>query len=180
VPASSPARTIPDPDAPAPDPRPTREVWYGWQTLLADAVSLTIAIGAGLQESYSLGFVSYGSYCLLPSAVHWAHGNVGTGFADLGMRGVGPIATFLLGGGLSLAASANKDGHEAFYLGGLVGWGLGYIATVIVDAAVFAYDKPQKPAESGQTSWLHRRGIRAAPTVRLGMDAASVGLGGTF
>jgi hypothetical protein len=59
---------------------------YGEQTLAADTVALTI-VGVSLGVASVKGmFVGGAVYSIGAPVIHFAHGNVGSGFASLGLR----------------------------------------------------------------------------------------------
>jgi hypothetical protein len=148
--------------------------WYGWQTLLADAGTLTLAIVAASSANAPLGVVSYGSYIFSPPIIHWVHGKTGIGFASLGMRVVGPVVTTLIG--YAIDASSSRTSELQGAAGAALGLLVGYVATVVVDAAVFAYDAPAPRAQSSARG----RPFVVVPTLGASADRASIGLGGTF
>lgn len=139
------------------EPEPAR-AWYGWQTLLVDALSIgTAALSAATTlEGFILGV---GMLVIGSPIVHFAHLNVAQGLASVGMRLV-PGSLFVL----AATSSGDKD---------LIGIGmLGLLATVVVmslDAAVFAWkEQPgQERARAWLTPWLDpQRG-------RIGLDYAA-------
>jgi hypothetical protein len=99
-----------DPPRPAPTTR-----WYGYQTLSTDGVALgfgALALTAGSHDKY-LVVTSLGLYGLGAPIIHFAHGHVGKGFGDLGMR-VGMMALgAVIGGGIAYAAYTPPAGCTA-------------------------------------------------------------------
>jgi hypothetical protein len=157
--------------------RPAEREWYGWQTLLLDGLSLT-AVGLPVlfgANSTSPGVVlidvvAFPTLFLGTPITHMLHGNIGRGFASLGMR---------LGSALMIAVGVEmlvrwqdrpaNFGTDAGY--GLIGLGiLTATAIPIIDSAAFAYR--ERPASHGVevsvTPWLERAsgsfGLRASGT----------------
>lgn len=115
--------------------------WYGWQTLISDGASLAAllagsAIGNDSKGNNTLAGLGLVSYEFAPGVVHFAHGNVGRGFASFGLRLGLPLAGAFLGA--SLASGCNTNLCEAGGAG--VGILAGMGGAIAVDAAVFAYD----------------------------------------
>jgi hypothetical protein len=168
---SSPAREDPDDDT-SPLPR-TKPVWYGWQTLAADAATVSIFITAGLvgdrrggdKVAAPIAWAGLASYEFAPGIVHFAHRNPGRGFASFGIRIGLPLAGALLGATLA----SGCEGFECEAGGAAVGALLGLGGAVAIDAAVFAYEDPP--------SRVQRR-VRVAPQLMLGRQRAIVGLTG--
>ena len=116
-----------------------RSHWYGWQTLIVDGVWV---VGGPLLGTVSLGAGSglvLGGYFLGPPIVHWSHGEVGRGFADLGIRVGAPTVLGLLGYAALSGGSRNSEGALSA-AGAVIGAGLGIIAAVVIDASVLAYE----------------------------------------
>jgi len=70
----------------------SEEVWYGWQTLMADAVSMAlVGLGAAIESGEIVG-VGVASQVFAVPVIHAGHEN-GAGFAiSLGLRIAGAIA----------------------------------------------------------------------------------------
>jgi hypothetical protein len=153
--------------------RPRRQ-WYGWQTLTADGASMLLLIaGAVAAENDTVGdsgdtMVTMGlvGYEFAPGIVHFAHGNPGRGFASFGMRLGMPIAGAFLGA----ATASGCDGFQCEASGAAVGLLLGMGGAIAIDAAVFAYDDPERPDQG-------REG-RLVPLVAVAPRAAWFGLAG--
>jgi hypothetical protein len=153
--------------------RPRRK-WYGWQTLTADGASMLLLIaGAVAAENDTLGdsgdtMVTMGlvGYEFAPGIVHFAHGNPGRGFASFGMRLGMPIAGAFLGA----ATSSGCDGFECEASGAALGLLLGMGGAIAIDAAIFAYDDPERTHQG-------REG-RLVPLVAVAPRAAWLGLAG--
>jgi hypothetical protein len=122
------------------DPEPAR-TWYGWQTLLVDALAIgTAALTATTDiEGFWLGV---GMLVVGSPIVHIAHLNFTQGLVSFGMRLV-PGSLFVLAG------TASGDKNPVGF-----GW-LGVLATtvvLIVDAAVLAWK--EHPREAQARAWL--------------------------
>jgi hypothetical protein len=149
------------------EPLTTKTTWYGWQTLIADGGTLAATIVTG----HPLVFA--GGYTLGAPIIHWAHGNVGTGFASLGIRIVAPVVT-----GFAAAALAQPDvptGRENVQALG-IGFLAGGLFASVFDAAFLARSTttiaPQRP--SNAATW------RVEPRVSVAPGGASAGVGGVF
>ena len=148
-----------------------RSRWYGWQTLIADAPSVTAFLagvsmaGNGNRGGSTLAWAGILGYELAPSIVHFSHGNPGRGFASLGIRFGMPLAGAFIGA--SLASGCNRSLCEASGIG--VGALLGMGGAIAIDAAVLAYDDP-RPFQA-------RRRI-IVPLASLTRQQAWIGVGG--
>jgi hypothetical protein len=157
--------------------------WYGWQTLIvAGGSSLLLgatAIFSATNTNSSLSNVSFGGFLASFSGfavggpiVHWAHRNVGKGFASLGIN-VGAIG---IGAGVGFVAAGGHEGPSDIAAG--LGAGLGALTGLILDVSLLTYD-PLPPA--GNTSSVqHRRPPLLLPALDIRKDRASLGLIGTF
>lgn len=152
-----------------------RRRWYGWQTLIADGISLTtIVVGASLESdstrgpgsaSTSLLWLGFLGYEVAPAVVHAAHRNPGRAFASMGIRLGMPLAGAFLGA--SLASDCNRNLCEAGGAG--IGVMLGMAGAMAIDAAVFSYDDAKRaPGRRG--------GLR--PLIAWTPHSAWIGLGG--
>jgi hypothetical protein len=155
----------PPEDAPPRRSRRPRETWYGWQTLLLDGAS----IGLMLTKSDATGWGVVG-YFFAPSIVHFAHRNVGNGFASIGLRIGLPFVGILLG---SMASSCfNGDSNLACDLdAATAGLLLGMAGAITIDAAALAYE--QRPRRRSA-------GVTVSPLLSLHPGDARVGLAGAF
>jgi len=166
----------------APPPRMVKQ-WYGWQTLIADGA----AIGLGFATRGN-PWVTGAAYSLVPTVIHFTHGNVGRGFADLGIRVVLPPLATIGGGLLGLALAQDPGGSGAGKLNGLlIGAGLGlitgYVGAVTIDAAALSWETV--PADSVAPKAKERASsLRLAPTFAVSPEknggSAVAGLGGAF
>jgi hypothetical protein len=147
-----------------------RSRWYGWQTLVADGASLgALILGTPLSEQTEAGDTLVGvgllGYEFVPGIVHFAHRNVGRGFASFGIRLGMPLAGAFLGA--SLASGCNTNFCEAGGAG--VGVLLGMGGAIALDAAVFAYDDPKRSPS---------RRLGLVPLVSVTPQHAWLGIGG--
>ncbi|MDB4942226.1 MAG: hypothetical protein JWP97_1760 [Labilithrix sp.] len=158
--APAPATATPAPQ-PAASPLPERNVrpsydeyrrthganetrWYGWQTLVVDGATLLIG-GAAAGGSDQLGAgIIVGGYFLGGPIVHWAHGNVGMGFADLGIRIGAPLVLGVGGYYASGGGSHNGGDDLGPALVGVLGTVIGVASAIAIDAAVLAREPVNK------------------------------------
>lgn len=127
--------------------RPQRPRWYGWKTLTSDASAILLTVAAlGLEESdvdvdtASLSISALLAYEFVPGIIHFTHKNPGRGFGSMGMRLGLPLAGAFLGA--SVASGCDEYGCEAG--GAALGFLLGIGGAIAIDAAVFAYDEPER------------------------------------
>jgi hypothetical protein len=107
--------------------------WYGWQTLLVDAVVVPgVIIGAAV-ESEALLYASLGTFLVAPPIVHGANGNWLEGWASFGVRFAAP---FLAMGGIAAACRERSD--ECLQSMG-AGITAGMIAASTFDAAILTW-----------------------------------------
>ena len=163
----------------ASSPRELGRRWYGWQTLIADGVSLGF-LGASAATSDDgspklpiLGFAA-GGYFLGAPIVHFAHRHVVRGLVSLAMRTV-PWGIY------ALAASGSSDRCSLVTIGPPTTCNDGFVVTtaaiavltvpaaITIDAAVLARDDGPRTAATG-----------FSPTFVLRRDRAMVGVGGAF
>jgi len=183
VPVTTSAETTPvkaEPQSGEPDaPRVKQDRnWYGAQLLLSDAVTLSaLGTGIGLASSgdgnwsnpTARGFLWAGAlgYALVPAAIHVLHRRPAIAFASATLRvalpGVG-----LIYGALMECPIASPDGsaHEKCEQGPLplIGLSAGIVFASMLDAGLFAYDRPMnesKPtAQFGLAPYLSQDGKR--------------------
>lgn len=101
--------------------------WYGWQILIVDGAALGVSLLA-LANATELAYAGVSMFALGGPIVHWAHGQVGTGFGSFGVRLVIP------GGGALIGYFAGGGGA----VGTIFGASLGGAAAIALDVAVFA------------------------------------------
>lgn len=158
----------------ASDDGPPSRRWYGWQSLIADGVAYGLGIGLlvdGTNRPPGTGFsfggslplyVTFNTLVLLGTPiVHWAHGNIETGFGSLGLRLV-PIGIMFYG--------AVADDGGIIVAGGLVGLGI-----AALDAFALSYQplgsttNLQRTARPSVAGWsLGFTGTRGGTIVAVG------------
>jgi len=146
-----------------------RSRWYGWQTLTADAVSLSaIVAGVALDDTRfggDFGWLGLLGYEFAPGVVHFVHRNPGRGFASFGLRLGLPLAGAFAGA----TFASNCDDNLCEVSGAAVGVLVGMAGAIAIDAAVFAYDDP-KPSAA--------RRLGLVPLVSVAPHQAWFGVGG--
>lgn len=162
----------------------TKRQWYGWQTLVADGVALTMLIaGAQVGEANSQSgetrqsrlylrdaLIAGGAigYFLAAPSVHWGHEQVTKGFGSLGLRLVGP--TLLLAPGLG---GSNSNG-------GLLLFGLlAVIAPIPIDAAALAWEDVETDEYDGANR-APLKALRLVPMVNPEKHSAGLVLVGNL
>jgi hypothetical protein len=134
-------------------PGPTGS-WYGVQILVIDAIAYGLgAIFAAKKPreghdrphpGLALWVADYAIGVIGAPIVHFAHGNIGFGFASLGMRLLlSPIGAVIGLIGACSAAAGSKDCPAEGAQWGLLG---GSLTIALFDALVFAREKSDKPA----------------------------------
>lgn len=113
------------------------ETWYGWQNILIDAASLAVMLSALSGES-ALLWTGIGTQAIGGPIVHWTHGQVGRGFASLGLRVGLP--------GLTLLAAWSSNDVVTLLVGGPI---VMLTAWVIDDALLARAPAPTATAGSG-------------------------------
>jgi hypothetical protein len=188
-PAPAPAPTT-EP-TPAPKPLPQYEkVWYGYQTLIADAASFGL-FAAGLSvRSGGLVAAGYTGFVLGTPIVHMVHGNVGPGFGSIGLRLLMPLIGLGVGAIVGVIASGTSgsgsfdrfaDGANGAVNGAVIGGIIGAAGCSLIDAAGFAYTKER--IDDRAATIAPRRPARAftfTPTLALQRGFTSVGVVGQF
>jgi hypothetical protein len=148
---------------------PQRRVWYGSETLIADAVSLSVtAIGLTLLATSDPGAPDYGEpmspwfavggglaligaagYVLAPLGIHASHYRNGAALGSAGLRVFLPLLS--AGIGSRVGCGSDKPG---LFCDGNTGAGVGFIVGVLgasaLDAGLLAWDNagPTPPADA--------------------------------
>ena len=147
--------------------------WYGLQILAVDAIGYAIGAFFTMREpregreklhpALSLWVMDYLVGTIGAPIVHFVHGNIGIGFASLGVRLIiGPMgALFGLIGACAATAGADDCAAEGAQYG-LLG---GSVVVALFDALVFAHE----PASNASASSLG-----------VSIGAGSIGLNGSF
>lgn len=197
VPPPGPKQSTPTAAPPPPPPvvadKPAapqyEKVWYGYQTLIVDAVSFGLVVGGLASSTPDITTVGYLTFLLGAPVVHFVHGNVGPGFGSLAIRvllpplamGIGAI-TGLIVGSSSGSGDLEKFGNGAngaisgLVLGGLIG----VAGCIAIDAAGFAYTKEKVEPNTTYAPQRRERWFTLAPTMDFRKDHASVGVVGRF
>jgi hypothetical protein len=161
------------PATPAP---PTKDSWYGWQTLLVDAAALGMVLAApagGEHTRDPLLVAGVGTYALGGPAVHLAHAGVGRALGSLALRAGLPIGGAFVGMALGTASDHSGDAIA----GGLVGFGLGLVGAVAIDASLVAWEEgTPKPRDAAPPP----KPLAFAPSVAVTPHGASLGVVGAF
>lgn len=152
--------------------------WYGWQNMLVDGGTIALSVALLTSDNREVveraPLVFLAGYALGSPSVHWAHENVGKGFASLGIRVGAPLV-----GGLAGCALDDSNGDFGCLGGVVIGAAAMSIAGIVVDYAVLAYDDaPPKRMEN------EAKGPRVTPTLGVVPEKRGVtpaaGLAGTF
>lgn len=126
--------------------------WYGWQTLVTDALSIgAMSAGIAFDASY-VGLPGVGGYLFGAPTVHWYRGAVERGFASFGIRFTAAALTVV--GGAACVASA-FGGNEAVCIAPIVGVILVPVS-IALDAAVFSWETtaPETGKSPTLTPWF--------------------------
>lgn len=193
-PAPAAPATTPKPAADAPAPKAAlpqyEKVWYGYQTLIADAVTFGLLVGGIASRTSELTTVGYLGFLLATPTVHMVHGNVGPGFGSIGLRllvpliglGVGALTGLIVGSSQgSTAFDRFGNGANGVVTGAVVGGLIGAGACVAIDAGGLAYTKER--VDDGAVSLARRRPapwFTLAPSFDVRGDRASFGVAGRF
>jgi hypothetical protein len=156
--------------------RPPRR-YYGWQTFTVVSISASffatgIAIISDEESPVGTGLMIAGisGYALGPPIVHWAHGNIGKGFASLAMHGAIPASTTLVG----FAAGCGGGDFGACIVGTFIGWQVGILIPPLVDGTLLAWDDADDAVDVAGAR--PSRGLRIAPVATPG----GIGVAGEF
>ncbi len=133
--------------------------WYGWQTLIADGLSVVTVFGL-----VALPFAT--------PIIHAAHGHEGKAWGSLGMRAGSVAAGGVVATVLENDCSPNRESDCRLWAalwGYLVG-AVGLVTSVVVDAALIAYeDEPPPPTT-----------VSFVPALDFNAQGFRAGLVGTF
>jgi hypothetical protein len=146
----APAIARADEPASAPYAEHPQKTWYGWQILLIDGGATLTGIAAATSSNSTaggaLGVVALAAYMLGGPIVHWSHGNVGRGFASLGLRVALPTVGLVAAGVGAKNDPGNGDGlAPGAAVGLLVVLPAGIIAASAIDTSALAYEAPRPP-----------------------------------
>jgi hypothetical protein len=156
-------------------PLAPRRKWYGWQTLTADGASFGLLLVAGLaatpasegggDASDALVLGSVLGYEFAPGILHFVHKNPGRAFASMGLRLGMPLAGAFVGASLASRCSSYDCQSGGAAVGALLGVG----GAIAIDAAVFAFDDPER---------ANPHGVSLSPLLVVSHNKAVVGIGG--
>lgn len=142
-------------------------VWYGWQTLVVDAVSTALVFAAVEGDTAVPAVFAAGGYVLGGPLIHVGNDQYLNGLGSLGLRLTLPTIGGVIG------AQAGDDGcgdwvcfHVAYY-----GFFIGLGAAVLLDAAVFGYRSVDEEVVATP---------RLQPTFAIGRDGGVLGIAGRF
>jgi hypothetical protein len=142
--------------------------WFGGTIIVLDAVTgvTTDAIWAnsssGSGTLLGFGLTSLAGYTFGAPIVHWAHGQLGLGFASLGLHLAGGL------GGLTTAGLLSVDGPSA---AGMVLGGLIFAIPTVIDTALLSTTHT-KHEWTTKSAW--------APTFQVRRGGATAGFAAEF
>jgi hypothetical protein len=186
APAPAPVAAAP---APVPPPEKYEKVWYGWQTLIADSVSLSLFGAGALSKTPAVTTTGVVGFLLATPIVHMVHGNVGKGFGSIGIRLMLPLVSVGIGALAGLIASSNSridNVGDRVGDGAIIGFIVGLAGCVLIDAAALAYTKekvetaglgPRLPERQKAAS---RQWFTLMPSLDIQKDRAALGISGRF
>jgi hypothetical protein len=125
------------------DSAPRQRSWYGWQILLLDGLGLGLSVAGILAQTPAIGGTGLGIFLAGGPAVHFAHGNVATGFASLGLRAGGTML-FSFVGLLFVLHDTLSDANWAILLAS------GGAAVSAIDAGLLSYDTAPRRRDSAK------------------------------
>jgi hypothetical protein len=150
---------------PVPAPRRWVDVRYSSQTLMLDGAAVAMFAFGMATEVQPLPGLGILTYAFGPPIVHFSHGNVGKGFADIGIRIVSPFLFAVPGLMLAMAVTPREgeDRRTAMDIGGYTGMALGAAFAMAVDALVLAKERvPEERAYFRDDASLTVRGSSAS------------------
>jgi hypothetical protein len=177
--------------AAAPTPTPALEAtWYGWQTLIADALDAgvwlllikTVQDGGG-GGSVALGVLGVAGYLVPAPVIHGMHEQGGMAALSAGIRLAAPTLLGFFGAATATCQSSGLECLGAPIQGAFVGAVAGVGLAVVLDAAALSWKQPDDPAAAQATSSTTK--FRWLPTASLAYDEAhkatpTFGIGGSF
>jgi hypothetical protein len=142
-------------------------VVHGYYNIAVDAtavssVSVVAAIGGDKGTALKTFLVSY---AIGGPIVHWAHGNVGIGFASLGMRVATPVVLAYI------ACPGDHDDYDCFRSSALA-FLVGMSIASVLDASALAYKKTESLSAGS--------GFRLIPTGTITAHGATLGIAALF
>lgn len=169
---------------------PQERVWYGWQTLISDGVSLSVTTvgltlfvnGAGAPDEGiapspwftvggALAVIGAAGYVLAPLAIHSSHDRTAAAFGGAGLRLLLPLLGAEIGGRVSCGSRS----FCAASPGQAVGFIAGVVAASAIDAGLLAWDdaRPAPPDTARAT-------FGVAPLLSADRRQAGLRVFGTF
>lgn len=152
--------------ATAPEPQ-AQTNWYGWQILLADALSVGLVYAGGTHDQGAVVVAGLGAYGLGGPVVHLGHGRDGLAVASIGLRGGLPI----LGGVIGFFADTSSLTRAAGIAIGVIAGAATASALDISLLAREAVPVAKQPAVSA---------FSVTPALAVGKQQTVVGAAGTF
>jgi hypothetical protein len=138
-----------DAAADTPQSKPPAPYWYGWQTLISDAASITTFVLAEKEITHGSRAVPIVSatvgYFLVPPILHWARGNTAKGFGSLGLRSGAALLT------VGTLALCSEGGSCPVGYIGLTMMGL----AIPIDAFALARDPAPEPDQTAGIGPFH-------------------------
>jgi hypothetical protein len=125
----------------APSKAPTREVWYGWQTLSTDVASVALGIGVGQSDGSAGGYTFLGGYLLGGPLVHLFHEQYGKAGTSFGLRVGLPLVLGLGGAMMGESTCKDKNVYCSTFMGsvgGVLGVFGGILGASLADMAFLA------------------------------------------
>ncbi|HRG97644.1 MAG TPA: hypothetical protein PLR99_15420 [Polyangiaceae bacterium] len=123
--------------------------WYGYQTIGGDVVATTLLLSSAATDNTPrkvLFVASASTYLLASPVIHAAHERGGAAIGAVGLRVFAPLTLGLLG--LVVGAGSSKSGNWGAPLaGGFIGFGLGVLTAMVIDAAALA--RKESPTAQG-------------------------------
>lgn len=170
---------------------PAEQRWYGAQTLIADGAAIGVVGVAAATDDRDVGgalvTAAIGSYVLTAPIIHIAHGHVGKGIGDLGLRvgsaGVGALVGTIIATSsvLSPRAKTSDEAAGRFITSGddvaegmAIGAAVGALAAMAIDSALLAHEDVEKPVAPPTTA------MRLKPTVAPTRSGFHAGVSWTF
>lgn len=150
-------------------PRPQR-VWYGWQTLAADAAAISLVYAGSQGGADVVTGAGAFTYAFGGPVVHGMHQQTPSAIASFGVRVGVPLAAFLLASPSKDESCSGSESECQPEYERAFAWALAGVAFAsLFDAAVLAHEH-ERPA----------RGARVAPSLALGRSGAAIGVIGSF
>ena len=157
-------------------------VWYGYQTLIADVVLFSSgAVGIALKEP-TLTTVGVIGYFAGAPVIHFAHGHVGRGFGDFGLRCAFPVGGLLVGtlvGAFAASAQSSSASTDTVVTGLAIGAVAGVAGAIAFDAAFLA-DETVEHTDGEARARPPLPSFVARPTIGVVKGGVAVGLAGSF